>query len=347
MFNGSSSFAFINLPHLESTVEISQPTKGRARKPQKQRIPSQTHPTIADRQPQPEKSAVASTVAFPSTSIVSNRQPLPKTSVLAGSVPFPGTSPQPTNLPETRSIATTHNDALQSSSLSKASRVTDRWSNQVIIGVKPILPSKSSATDSPAGLKPSYGLLGRRALPGLTTPTPAPAASKFDQPDRSPTTPLSPGRHPRIPSTGNRATVMDVAQSLNDALGPAGAKTSSSSDESSDEFPEAPEMLAEVPARPRNTISPAGQSEKRRSSYDRLAGVTLPTLREEKTPAASPAVTLTRTEASRMADLQHIAKVTPATVHVPPAKDTPPATLDVLRISECSASLKCIRLIQM
>lgn len=103
----------------------------------------------------------------------------------------------------------------------------------------------------------------------------------------------------RIPSTGNRATVMEVAQALNDTVGTQ---------------PQDPEPLAEpnalpepVPlvgspisedlpplpepnARPRPNIAQL-QAEKRRSTYERYSAVIMPPLKEEATPTPSPAGT--------------------------------------------------------
>lgn len=187
-------------------------------------------------------------------------------------------------------------------------RVVDRWADQPIIGVKPASsskpPTEPSTGPSTEISKPnSTSLLSRRALPGLTTPTPQPLPDVFkqeDRPDRSPTTPLSPGRHARIPSTGNRATVMDVAQSWSEhhARGPsetADVRLSDNEDTSSDdERPEDLEKLAEAMPRPRATSPPSNQSEKRRSNYEKYSAIILPSLPEEKTPAPSPAVTLSK-----------------------------------------------------
>ncbi|KAF7967474.1 hypothetical protein HWV62_34123 [Athelia sp. TMB] len=290
---------------------LKHPTKGRAKKPQKQSNPSRT---VSELPTRPQAPVIASKVAFP----VALSKPTPRS-----------ISP-----PESQPVIA--REAMQSQPPLKSARVTDRWSNQAIIGVKPVSSSINSAADPPADSKPYYGLIGRQALPGLTTPRPDPLIVAVDQTehlDRSPATPLSPGRHPRIPSTGNRATVMDVAQSLNDAL-VVPAKTNTSPDESSeDEIPEVPETLAEVSARPRNLVSSPGQGEKRRSSYDRFSAIMLPTLREEKTPAPSPAVTLTRTqgEASRVTDFKHHIADEPR-VATGQLKDTPPALPDIFQV---------------
>ena len=97
-------------------------------------------------------------------------------------------------------------------------------------------------------------------------------------------TPLvpTPSRHSRIPSTGNRATVMDVAQVLNTQF----PKLEPASE---------PQLLSPTPAEPshlRNLTPSAVHMEKRKSSHEKYSTIILPPLKEEATPTVSPAGTL-------------------------------------------------------
>jgi hypothetical protein len=180
------------------------------------------------------------------------------------------------------------------------SHVADRWTNQAIIGVKPV----SAKTPTEAGSHPaqsdSNSLLGGRTLPGLTTSS----SEAYDRLDRSPSTPLTPGRHTRIPSTGNRATIMDVAQAWNEEHGPQESKFAhvQQTDISPDESPEMIEKLAEAIPRPRHITPPNAQAEKRKSSYEKYSAIILPSLPEEKTPAPSPSGTLSQSTAITQLD---------------------------------------------
>ncbi|KAF9066151.1 hypothetical protein BDP27DRAFT_1331038 [Rhodocollybia butyracea] len=194
-----------------------------------------------------------------------------------------------------------------SSGSSNMGRVTDRWAEQAIIGVKPVGSySQSSEPEAPK----VGGMVGRRALPGLavtpgTTPGgPSPSRpARAESSERSPASPLNhpaskypfdqnspttPSRHSRIPSTGNRATVMDVAQTFAEP-----DKTQSPVDEisSSPEPPDEPEPLPPLKHTLRQNVPPP-LIERRRSSYN--SAVTLPPLQEEATPAQTPSGTLTR-----------------------------------------------------
>ena len=110
-------------------------------------------------------------------------------------------------------------------------------------------------------------------------------------PDSSPifSPPPSPSKHTRIPSTGNRPTVMQVAQ---DFLNPP------TNELHADPIISEPEPVKppESPLKPRTTLSQM-QAEKRKSSYEKYSAMVLPPLKEEATPTPSPAGTLTRINA--------------------------------------------------
>ncbi|KAJ7217929.1 hypothetical protein GGX14DRAFT_357559 [Mycena pura] len=179
-----------------------------------------------------------------------------------------------------------------------------------IISPKPVLePNQPSLVSSAS----SSGMARRRALPGMTSPnsipsiSPKPISTSVLQSNISaaprPLPGLAPAStsqqenasfhvpvmHTRIPSTGNRPTIMEVAQALADPppkLSP---------------IPPAPLLAEDQPAeiepvptpRPRSTMSQSAQAEKRKSNYERYS-VVLPPLKEEATPDATPVSTLTR-----------------------------------------------------
>ncbi|KAG8706161.1 hypothetical protein FRC08_001238 [Ceratobasidium sp. 394] len=103
--------------------------------------------------------------------------------------------------------------------------------------------------------------------------------------------PTSPGRHTRTPSTGNRATVMEVAQAMM---------------EKQEELAVEERVVVSKPRLSPGPPSPSG--ERRRSSFERYSAITLPTLAEEKTPAPSPAATLAKRASLRAEVITHLEK---------------------------------------
>jgi len=100
--------------------------------------------------------------------------------------------------------------------------------------------------------------------------------------------PSSPVKHSRIPSTGNRPTVMEVAQALNSLpndkqeVQPSNIPATTMQDI----------LISPTPVSgPKVSLSQA-QAEKRRSNYERYSAIILPSLPEEATPVSSPAGTL-------------------------------------------------------
>lgn len=191
----------------------------------------------------------------------------------------------------------------------KIRRLQETWANKGPIGVKPLrkpTPPSPTATNS----APSWANnnANKRALPGLAAvtsvvsppspPLTPPLAEKQDI--KSPSSPV----RPRIPSTGSRPTVMDVAQSFNKGA------THTSEPPKSPVFPRTArspvvsEFNAEDPGGwdeeiSERTITPAVmKAERRRSNYEKYSNFTLPVLPEEKTPAPSPMGTLTKADAA-------------------------------------------------
>lgn len=91
-------------------------------------------------------------------------------------------------------------------------------------------------------------------------------------------------KHNRIPSTGNRATVMDVAQALSDHPAVVGRLDVSPTSI----VVETASTSVMEPMKSRSTMP----AEKRKSSYERYSAVVLPPLKEEATPTSSPSGTL-------------------------------------------------------
>ncbi|KAI0062921.1 hypothetical protein BV25DRAFT_1939502 [Artomyces pyxidatus] len=179
----------------------------------------------------------------------------------------------------------------------KVGGVADRWADQSLIAVKPNLSTPSPSPAAPVPSKPGPGgLAGARALPGLATPS-APEPSR----ERSP---RSPRKHSRIPSTGNRALVMDVAQVMNEQQNMLASSPEPSSPVLQLDMETAIKGLEEVANVIRSPSGPLHSPplEKRKSSHDKYSAFVLPALKEEKTPASTPAATLARTVVTLVVD---------------------------------------------
>ncbi|KAF9819179.1 hypothetical protein IEO21_02350 [Rhodonia placenta] len=125
--------------------------------------------------------------------------------------------------------------------------------------------------------------------------------------EKRPTTPV---RHARIPSTGNRATVMDVAQVFQESVIHQPALTPVSAEPLSVPQGDAIGPTAEQDQEDGGKLDvtslvanwgtkngagrPDAPSEKRKSSFERYSAIVMPPLVEEKTPVPSPAGTLAR-----------------------------------------------------
>lgn len=186
---------------------------------------------------------------------------------------------------------------MKTSSPNSTGRITDRWTEPTLIEVKPVASSlaanRPNTSARPAG---TAGMVGRRALPGL--PNPAAVAvvdkdeksMKKDKEERT-TVPPSTTRHTRIPSTGNRALVMEVAQALSEAAQHQGKER----EEKEEKMAVSTPVPVPIPARQVPSTALVGQAtEKRKSSYERYSAIAMPPLAEERTPAATPAHTFSR-----------------------------------------------------
>lgn len=141
----------------------------------------------------------------------------------------------------------------------------------------------------------------RHALPGMAkepsarpqtpeTRTSPPSTSGQTEKAHVPSSP----RHNRIPSTGKRATVMEVAQALQEF-------SVEEEEEAPAPKPASPEILVkeEEPEPPQARLRPLpspGNAEKPKSSFERYSMIALPPLKEEATPTPTPVGTLTRSQ---------------------------------------------------
>ncbi|KAI0071645.1 hypothetical protein K474DRAFT_1668817 [Panus rudis PR-1116 ss-1] len=200
----------------------------------------------------------------------------------------------------------------------------------------PLKVGKSTVADHEAPLRsgPSKGQVGagiRVALPGLASGDVKPtslnvpanqARPRSTSPKQAEKVPASPIRHSRIPSTGNRATVMDVALALSEHeahvrrlsqeagedhgtssskqanVEPAVSSNAPKEDQAEDQHvpPDVKSVVANWGPRQNGGLT-ANQAEKRKSSYEKYSAFVLPPLAEEKTPVSSPHGTLSRTAA--------------------------------------------------
>lgn len=191
---------------------------------------------------------------------------------------------------------------------SKVANIADRWADQAIIGVKPATkypsPPSSGRSNGNGEVHGKYDV-GAQALPGLATSSSggSTAAGLGNQSERSP---RSPRRHSRIPSTGNRATVMDVAQALSEQRA---AEELTKAEPPKPLTPPATATVEDAPppnlnpvepqqrnvvglGRPSDHVLHAPQMAKRQSSHEKYSAFMMPPLKEEKTPTPTPVGTM-------------------------------------------------------
>ncbi|KAF8515440.1 hypothetical protein JB92DRAFT_2914786 [Gautieria morchelliformis] len=267
------------------TGPLSHPTRDRARKPRKE--------------PGPSKTDTGKSLSAVRIQSKGDSRGEDKTVKLAQRVPSPEAKRQPSP-----------------SVLNNIQRLKDTLTYQPPVDAS--VPAISISTVQP---RPTNGvtsaLEATSQCPALSMQETAPSPLIAPRPmtPASPTSsldehPMTPSRHSRIPSTGQRATVMDVAHALQQHEQhiretswtpepepeprevPARQETLSGNDVV-DEAPRA-DVKAAIAGWGRNFVSGGQQTERRRSSYDRFSGPTLPPLVEEKTPAATPQGSLSR-----------------------------------------------------
>lgn len=191
----------------------------------------------------------------------------------------------------------------------KIRRLQETWANKGPIGVKPLRkPTSPSPTSTNSAPSWANSNASKRALPGLAAvtsvvspPSPPLTPPLAEKQDNKP--PSSPVR-PRIPSTGSRPTVLDVAQSFNKGATHTSEPPKSPILPRTTRSPVVSEFNSEDPGGwgeeiSERTITPAVmKAERRRSNYEKYSNFTLPVLPEEKTPAPSPMGTLTKADAT-------------------------------------------------
>ncbi|CAE6402398.1 unnamed protein product [Rhizoctonia solani] len=170
---------------------------------------------------------------------------------------------------------------------SNLSRAKDLWGERAPIGIKPQNSGQRGTSPGPASRGPS--LVGKRALPGMVAAPqpqqrtiPQPMYGRPESPSKpstpKPVSPISPPRHAGPPPSPGRskgrATVMELAQAMSEKQA---------------------EPLEELKMPPSPRSVPATR-ERRRSSYNQHSVITMPPLKEEKSPVPTPAGTLSKSQ---------------------------------------------------
>ncbi|TCD60969.1 hypothetical protein EIP91_009250 [Steccherinum ochraceum] len=248
---------------------LSHPTKDRAKKPRKAKIAAKEVSFNLD--PAQEERTASHQSFRPQTSISSAVPPRSRTQGDLGRADSPTSSP--TNREQTEDLEMDVRQSVSTPSGTPPTRFT---------------PPKTSQSP-PSWTPPSTSTFGVVQHAEKAVPSSKPIK-----------------KHHRIPSTGNRALVMDVAQAFEEhAREPSvelsiSTENDSGNDEAGKEQPSATlpveDPASSVPPEPRerNGVASPARMEQRRSSYDKYSAFIMPALTEETTPIQSPAGTLTR-----------------------------------------------------
>ncbi|KZT00473.1 uncharacterized protein LAESUDRAFT_732262 [Laetiporus sulphureus 93-53] len=197
------------------------------------------------------------------------------------------------------------------------SSIKDKFEDDFVPDVHDIAPEKPPRlTDGPT--------ITPRALSKIDTNGDFKAPSPSSPPSKE-RPPLSPVRHSRIPSTGNRATVMDVAQAFQERVvtnpEPAPAPTQRPGSEHA-ATPDEENPRSDVDSavakwsHSHGSVRSDADSDKRKSSYERYSAFVLPPLQEENTPVPTPVGTLSRSAVSPSAEEHLTAEVEDEQRHV-------------------------------
>lgn len=172
-------------------------------------------------------------------------------------------TPTPTRItpPSPRVPGTSHSDVSKQLNphppISKPDRssanTTNPWNGQALISVRSPDSSSPKSQENPFLIGVSH------PLPDLSIPSPSPPKSSHGQPSSA--SPRPPRRQGRIPSTGSRTLVMDIAQALQGHVSTAEAETTTKS----------PVSLVALPI------------EKRKSSFGKYSGRVISSVVEERT----------------------------------------------------------------
>lgn len=254
----------------EPAKPLIHPTKDRAKKPKKSRGRGQE---IVPSTSPPAASYLSNTGATSYITPLSSESSMVDRKPSEGALPPSTVSTQHSAELDLGSSATTHSGGVGSA----------LFGRKALPGMTQSHPAAVSSSQSASKMvSQSDHVSAPRPLPGLATgPSP-----KFSQ---SNDTSIVSAPQFSIPSSGNRPTVMEVAQALADPA-PNLRPTYSSPIERDDNPSESSSFST---PRPRNVMPTSAQAEKRKSSYDRYS-VMLPPLKEEATPDPTPVSTLTR-----------------------------------------------------
>lgn len=272
-----------------------QPTKDRARKPRKAR--------------ETTKEAVLSVKFKTETEVISD-SPIIKRDVGISRPKLPSLHPAQVHRSDGSLIASTAQaDSVRPSSPHCQAKSEDLHPKPIHFPRSPtVSPQDHRRSPAPQSPVESSSLSHVKPSPSTTSSS----SSSQDGVQNPPKSPSGAIRHTRIPSTGNRATVMDVAWALHEHekhvkrmsgdLSDATLPTEKPQVSSPKEAPKETEVeegsALDVKAMiaswgPRNDSSQsASQVEKRKSSYEKYSAFVLPPVTEEKTPLQSPAGTL-------------------------------------------------------
>lgn len=280
-----------------------QPTKDRARKPKKSSTPQGI--SLVDEGHADRPRAITASLDRPP------RDTTPPSPVIFENS---GTStivlePPQANIPRTVTPSSTRPalSSVETSLSSPPSPLVDRsttiWVDQAPSRASHFVPK----SPSPPNISPTLSQSNGSEINSATVSSAS--SADVSEKSESPRAPV-PVRHSRIPSTGTRATVMDIAQSLQEEH-----MRQESSDEQLTPSPTPPPPVGEPepetfslplyeplpsPQRSpligsrRNITPPTVNAERRRSNYEKYASIILPPLAEESTPTPSPVVTLSK-----------------------------------------------------
>jgi hypothetical protein len=316
---------------------MPKPTRDRARKPRRAQGSSKPLPHAKSPErmtPEQEPVAEVPHISYPQRT---------------GSPDIPTEPEQPRRIPSPEA-----RPQLSPSVESNVNRLKDALTYQAPVGVKPVAAPRRVSDPKPVNGVIPTSAQSRRALPGMASPAltpliaprPITPTSSNSSPEEAPSTP---SRHSRIPSSGQRATVMDVAQALQEheqhiresSLTPepelSDVPDTTMNVQVDDEIDETPrtDVQAVIAGWGRNIGSTVQQAERRRSTYDRYSVTTLPPLLEEKTPIPTPQGSLSRgftqveQPLSNVRDIHESLQEIPSTGEAPPESLVPVPVVDV------------------
>ncbi|KAH9830829.1 uncharacterized protein C8Q71DRAFT_716327 [Rhodofomes roseus] len=299
---------------------LSHLTKDRAKKPRKARFAQdpvkETH--VLSRATPAEAKQTSKSAPAPLSDLVST---VPAPEVVVSLPPPPDATPSQQEYKPVSPVKNEFDDDFVPAAAPPLVHKPSQLSH-LVMPKSPVVPTQPIASP----VTPNRGL--------TPSPTSKPAKEK---------PPASPARHTRIPSTGNRATVMDVAQAL--AAQTAAAEQKPQEDQVPEE-PSPPDVKS-VTANwaPRNGAA-RPDPDKRMSSYERYSAIVMPPVEEEKTPAPSPAGTLARSSALVFPDAiaEVELEVTPAAVERPAEPSTASAEAVAEQPATAATESKVIRI---